>query len=159
PHDGARQRCKTRPLLAARIFPSGEKATESNAAPRPSRVKSPSWLSTSQSWMASLPVLPVARRLTSGEKATPHTTLAKPPNAATFLGPTVSHSVTSFELDPQSERTKSLLSGENEAATYQRRFRFFSRPLFNSVSNVGNLASGLRIEVKYQFPFGENAPV
>src|SRR5436309_390963 len=110
----------------------------------------------SQSVTVSLPPSPVIKRPPSGEKPTPQTCPRMPLSLTSSFGVAVSHSRTSF---PQPPRAKNLLSRENDAATYQPRFRFVSRPLFSSRSEVIDLVSGLRIEVRYQFPSGDIAYV
>src|SRR5262245_21556272 len=96
--------------------------------PCPSNVSNSCWLSTSQSLTASLPSLPTARRLLSGEKASEWTPCKKPPKVAISLRLGQSHNF----AKPNSQATaKSAPSGEKVAPTacFCSSFGSSSRPV------------------------------
>src|SRR5262245_8891504 len=155
--DGARQRVNTSCMLRApSTLPSGEKATMSIRDPWHSKLKSCSWLSKSQILMGSLTLLAVASRFMSGEKTADQTPEGNPLNVAICFGVAASQSSTSLD---QPARAKNLLSGEKATPSYQRRLRFVVRPVFRSVSEVTDLVSGFKMEVRYAVPSGEIAPL
>src|SRR5256885_1582601 len=75
-------------------LPSEENAADWNTDPSPSSVSSSCWVPKSQSLMASRPLLPAARRLPSGEKATEWIPRRTPRRLATWRRVAVSQSRT-----------------------------------------------------------------